>query len=890
MGRAGYSGAASSRPIFCIPHGLPSCEWDSRSRQHQAASLATGGIIPHIGLQMYFQSNLKRDSRLSRPGKCISLGCGTANVLQLALLLIVAGGFSQAQVQNFPITTFGPAAQIINGRFSGSALCCMAAGPDRNIWLIEWSNSNSLIRIGRFTPQGTYAAYTIPFTLVGAAGADFAASSLIPGPDGALWFTTRQSVGRVTTSGSVTLYSVPGAMTNLNATTADNIVVASDGALWFPGYTGSGPSAGLKTGSYIGRVTTAGVFKTYPVQPSFPSCHSGDTVPSFQVASGPDGAIWFPLYKKLGRITTNGDITYFPVPDLLGSWIASGPDGAVWFTTASAAFVASGPCPNAVVCGTDETGCFGNLTRMTPDGKVTEYPITDDDQNECSFSNPVLGPDKAFYFRTSAFSNGSYSIPGICRVSISNTPVWHRWGFLNVHTAGLQGYGLYPATFSSDGALWLSDIGSIDRVQLTPPVINTSSLPPAFPGTLYSQIVAGAATFAPFVWTANNAPSWLTLDNSKGTLSGTPPKAGQFSFSVTATDSLGLATTQNLTLLVGTIPDIATRSLPSGTLGVAYSAALTASGGTSPYAKWSVVNGTLPPGLALDPNSGTISGMPTTTTGSPFSFGIQVSDANSLTSAIQSFSLAVNFPTGYTAAPAILLNGIVSAAGLQPSLRSGSWATIFGSSLSATTRDWAASDFSGNGFPTSLDGVSVSVAGKPGFIRSIAPSQINFQVPDGLGTGQANVTVKNAAGTSSAGSATTANYAPAFFIGASANSRNYVAATEMLPQGTVYIGPAGTSGLRPAAPGDILTLWATGFGPTQPDVPAGMVFNSSASLTDSVQILIDDVPVTPQFAGLSGAGLYQFNIVVPEIPAGDHRLKATIAGTSTPDGIWLTTQ
>ena len=74
-----------------------------------------------------------------------------------------------------------------------------------------------------------------------------------------------------------------------------------------------------------------------------------------------------------------------------------------------------------------------------------------------------------------------------------------------------------------------------------------------------------------------------------------------------------------------------------------------------------------------------------------------------------------------------------------------------------------------------------------------------------------------------------ADYAPAFFIGASANMRNYVAATEaLLPQGNEYIGPASISGLRPAAPGDILTLWATGFGPTQPDVPAGLLFTAVA--------------------------------------------------------------
>ena len=106
----------------------------------------------------------------------------------------------------------------------------------------------------------------------------------------------------------------------------------------------------------------------------------------------------------------------------------------------------------------------------------------------------------------------------------------------------------------------------------------------------------------------------------------------------------------------------------------------------------------------------------------------------------------------------------------------------------------------------------------------------------------------------------------------------------------MYIGPSSISTLRPVKPGETLTLWGTGFGPTQPNVPAGSTFNGVATLNDAVQILIDNIAVTPQFAGLSGAGLYQFNIVVPNLSAGDHSLGATIGGVSSPDGLWLPTQ
>ena len=70
---------------------------------------------------------------------------------------------------------------------------------------------------------------------------------------------------------------------------------------------------------------------------------------------------------------------------------------------------------------------------------------------------------------------------------------------------------------------------------------------------------------------------------------------------------------------------LTTTSLPGATLGSAYSATVTATGGTSPYT-WSVTSGALPPGLSLSP-SGTISGTPAVA--GTFPVTIQVSDSSS---------------------------------------------------------------------------------------------------------------------------------------------------------------------------------------------------------------------------------------------------------------------
>jgi len=71
---------------------------------------------------------------------------------------------------------------------------------------------------------------------------------------------------------------------------------------------------------------------------------------------------------------------------------------------------------------------------------------------------------------------------------------------------------------------------------------------------------------------------------------------------------------------------INTSTLANGTVGSSYSAALTATGGTSPY-KWSLASGSLPAGLALS-TSGTISGTPTAAVASSFAVTVKDSAAS----------------------------------------------------------------------------------------------------------------------------------------------------------------------------------------------------------------------------------------------------------------------
>jgi hypothetical protein len=71
---------------------------------------------------------------------------------------------------------------------------------------------------------------------------------------------------------------------------------------------------------------------------------------------------------------------------------------------------------------------------------------------------------------------------------------------------------------------------------------------------------------------------------------------------------------------------VTTSSLPTGTVGTAYSQTLQASGGIAPYT-WSVSSGTLPAGLSLATSTGVVSGTPTTAASANFT--VEVKDSES---------------------------------------------------------------------------------------------------------------------------------------------------------------------------------------------------------------------------------------------------------------------
>ena len=218
---------------------------------------------------------------------------------------------------------------------------------------------------------------------------------------------------------------------------------------------------------------------------------------------------------------------------------------------------------------------------------------------------------------------------------------------------------------------------------------------------------------------------------------------------------------------------------------------------------------------------------------------------------------------------------------------------IFGRDLSTTTRGWGGADFNGAVAPTSLDNVQVTVDGKPAFVNFISPTQVNVVVPDGIAEAPIQVTVRNAAGTSDPITVTGARRSPGILAIPQFNvgGRQYVVA-QYADQ--TFAGRAGLiSGVnfRTPRPGDRLVIYGVGFGPTTPAVAAGSIVTTSTDLGNNFRVQIGAATAAVEFKGYSPnfVGLYQFNIVVPNVQAGDQEIFMEVDGVRTQSGVFLTT-
>jgi virginiamycin B lyase len=271
------------------------------------------------------------------------------------------------------VTTFYPVPTEDNGLVWGNG--GITSGPDGALWYV----ANGGQDIGRITTSGVASTFPLP------SGIGYA-NSITSGPDGALWVAINNdsgnnAVGRLTTSGQFTIFANPAlGTTNWNASDHReiwDITKGPDGALWFS----SENASNLNEGSWIGRISTAGVVTQYPIP---------FAVNPGPLTAGPDGAIWFAGINinggnAIGRVTTSGVFSeYFGQPGQIGQvlGLTAGPDGALWFT-------------NYSVPGDTDFYPYPPIGRITTGGTITTYGSAYDEEGAMGITT---GPDGAMWF------------------------------------------------------------------------------------------------------------------------------------------------------------------------------------------------------------------------------------------------------------------------------------------------------------------------------------------------------------------------------------------------------------------------------------------------------------------------------------------------------------
>ncbi len=250
----------------------------------------------------------------------------------------------------------------------------------------------------------------------------------------------------------------------------------------------------------------------------------------------------------------------------------------------------------------------------------------------------------------------------------NGTNTWSATGLpagLTLSTAGV--ISGTPATAGSNSLSITVTSGDGQTANKTLPLVvsnaltvTTASLADGQVGVAYTAALAATGGTGSTTWAlaSGSLPAGLAL-SAAGTISGTPSAVGSSTFTVQATSGDAQTATKSLTITIAAgAVTVTTGSLSGGTVGVAYSATLQASGGNGTFS-WSLASGSLPAGLNLS-SAGVISGTPTTAGTSNFT--VQASSGGQTGSASLSVVIAAAAMGGGAFNIELVFLGTVSAA------------------------------------------------------------------------------------------------------------------------------------------------------------------------------------------------------------------------------------
>lgn len=226
------------------------------------------------------------------------------------------------------------------------------------------------------------------------------------------------------------------------------------------------------------------------------------------------------------------------------------------------------------------------------------------------------------------------------------------------------------------------------------------------------------------------------------------------------------------------------------------------------------------------------------------------------------------------------VTAIVNAATGEPVITSGGWASVYGNgfiwSSSGFPRPWLPSDFVNGALPLQLNDISVRFNGIHTYVAYISSNQINVLIPEDPTIGVVAVQEQGQLDQSNIITVTKAAVAPGLFT----FTPKYPSAVHL--DGT-YCGPAGIlTGIAttPAKAGELVVLYGTGFGPSNPKIDFSKLFTTAAPIAQTVTATVGAVTVKVD-GYLVSPGVYQFNLVVPDLPAGDAPVVLSVAGLKT---------
>src|SRR6266581_3078790 len=442
---------------------------------------------------------------------------------------------------------------------------------------------------------------------------------------GCVGVTASKSTNTATGALQINTPALPNAITQTAYSGALSATGGTTPYTW--GITSGSLPPGLKlnssSGAITGTPTTAGTF-TFTAQ-------AKDSSPAPQTATASASV----LTVELLQITT----TSLPDPQVQTSYSATltasgGMLPYVWS-------ISSGNLPlglsldgsSGVISGVPtSTGSYAFTVEVSDPPSVP--------QKSQKYLHATVQP-KTLQITTSSLPSGQVQTAYSAALAASGGTTPYSWSIspgslpaglaLNLSTGAISGTPTQSGTFSftaqvtDSGSKTAQQALSIQVAAVGQLSITTTSLPQGTTGAAYSATLQANNGTTPYSWTISSSslPAGLSLNASTGAISGTPTQSGTFSFTAQVTDSANNKSQQLLSMQVLTTLSITTTP-QQGTVGVAYSATLQATGGTTPYS-WTISSGPLPTGLSLNSVTGAISGTPTQS--GTFSFTAQVMDS-----------------------------------------------------------------------------------------------------------------------------------------------------------------------------------------------------------------------------------------------------------------------